>query len=520
MTTLRTACLLMASATLALPAPASGAGGLAGKVEAVLKAPECRHGRWGVLAVDVAGGKPVYEHNADELFAPASVTKLYTCAAALIELGADHRFETPVYRRGSLRGGRLEGDLILLAQGDLTLGGRSDSSGKMAFKDDDHIYATATGTRTAVTDTDPLAGLKALARQVRAAGVREVRGDVLVDDRLFEHARGSGSGPDLLTPVMVNDNVLDVLVTPGAKAGEKAAVRIRPETELVQVDARVETVAGDRKPRVTTRRVGPQRYVVRGEVPAGGKPLVRTCLVDDPARFARALFIDALRREGVAVRTSALRAPTAELPERGSYGRLTRVAAFRSPPLSEALKVTLKVSHNLYAGTLPLLLAVKHGKRTLREGMRAEGKVLADLGLDVRSFSLQTGAGGGDGDKVSPRATVRLLLALAGRPDFEAYKSALPVLGVDGTLADVVGKDSPARGKVWAKTGTYLDDDLLNGREFLRSKTLAGVMTTAKGRTLAFAVFVNDVPLAKGVTHRQVGQVLGRVCEVLYEQAP
>src|SRR5919198_563182 len=86
--------------------------------------------------------------------APASVTKLYTCAAALVEMGADHRFETPVYRRGPLRGGRLEGDLILVAQGDLTVGGRTDPGGKMAFKDDDHIYANGVGPRAAVTGTD------------------------------------------------------------------------------------------------------------------------------------------------------------------------------------------------------------------------------------------------------------------------------------------------------------------------------------------------------------------------------
>ena len=54
-----------------------------------------------------------------------------------------------------------------------------------------------------VTDTDPLAGLKALAKQV-AKEVRQVDGEVLIDDRLFAKSRGSGSGPDLLTPIVVN----------------------------------------------------------------------------------------------------------------------------------------------------------------------------------------------------------------------------------------------------------------------------------------------------------------------------
>jgi D-alanyl-D-alanine carboxypeptidase/D-alanyl-D-alanine-endopeptidase (penicillin-binding protein 4) len=208
------------------------------------------------------------------------------------------------------------------------------------------------------------------------------------------------------------------------------------------------------------------------------------------------------------------------LPERDSYGRLTRVAVYTSPPLSEALKVTLKVSHNLYASTLPLLLAVKNGKRTLPEGMRLQGKVLAGLGVDVEAISLESGAGGGNGDRVSPRATVGLLLALAKRPDFPTFKAALPVLGVDGTLNDVVKPDSPARGKVWAKSGTYGDDDLLNGRLLLRSKALAGVLTTAKGRSLAFAFFVNEVPLSRGVGSTREGRALGRLCEIVYQHAP
>ncbi len=489
------------------------------QIKGVITRPEYQHSRWGLLAVDVETGQPVYEHNADLLFAPASVTKLYSCAAALLGLGADHRFETPVYRRGNLQDGRFQGDLILVAKGDLTLGGRTDAEGKMAFKDHDHIYATATGTRTEVTNTDPLAGLKALAKQVKEAGIKQVDGDVLIDDRLFEQTRGSGSGPSIVTPILVNDNLVDVIVMPAAKAGESAAIQLRPATPYVQVDALVETAA-EGATRITTERVGPQRYTVRGRIPISAKPQVRILPVDDPAGFARALFIETLRKEGVIVRASELRPPTAELPEKETYAKLPRVAAFTSPPLIEALKVTLKVSHNLYASTLPLLLAVKEGKRTLPEGMRIQRRLLAELGVDVNGISLESGAGGGNGDRVSPRATVQLLVALAKRPDFAQFKAALSELGVDGTLADAVGSDSPARGQVFAKTGTYGDRDLLNDRTMLRSKSLAGVMTTAGGRNLAFAIFVNEVPLPRGVDAAREGKVLGKLAEILFQYTP
>src|SRR5207244_13105659 len=116
--------------------------------------------------------------------------------------------------------------------------------------------------------------------------------------------------------------------------------------------------------------------------------------VADPALFARGLFIEALRREGVTVRASPLRAPAAELPERGSYAKSTRVAVFTSPPLSEAVKVTLKVSHNLYASTLPLLVAAKYGERTLADGLHRQRSFLRDLGVDTNAVSFAGGAGG------------------------------------------------------------------------------------------------------------------------------
>ena len=493
---------------------------LKSKIEAVLERPEYRHARWGLLAVDADTGKAVYSRNADQLFAPASVTKLYSCAAALVALGADHRFETPVYRRGAISHGTLEGDLILVASGDLTMGGRNDKMNKMAFADDDHIYSSPGKKTTGVTSTNPLAGLEDLARQVQGAGIKRITGDVLIDTRLFDQATGSGSGPGLLTPILVNDNIVDVIVRPGEKVGDAATHTLRPATDYLRIDVQVKTTSNEGQPQIRVERVGPQRYAVRGVLPIGSAPQVRICVVDDPAGFARALFLDLLRKQGVEVAASALKAPTAELPEKDAYAKLQRVAAHRSLPLSEAIKVTLKVSHNLYASTLPLLVAVKHGKRTLREGMRQQGRILADLGVEVKTISLESGAGGGDGDKVSPRATVQLLQSLRKRPDWASFDAALPILGVDGTLSGAVDMDSPARSKVRGKTGTYTDANLLLGRSHLRAKSLAGVMTTAKGKTLVFAIFVNDVPLPPGGSGTREGKAIGHLCEILYQDAP
>src|SRR5262249_32060677 len=154
-------------------------------------------------------------------------------------------------------------------------------------------------------------------------------------------------------------------------------------------------------------------------------------------------------------------------------------ALFTSPPFSEAVKVTLKVSHNLYASLFPLLVAVKNGKATLADGMRLQGKFLKDLGVEGETISFGGGPGGSRGDAVAPRAGVALLRARAKRPDYKYFHAGLPVLGVDGTLADALVGESPAKGKVQGKTGTYYWHDLMNDRGLLTSKALAGTMTTA-----------------------------------------
>jgi D-alanyl-D-alanine carboxypeptidase/D-alanyl-D-alanine-endopeptidase (penicillin-binding protein 4) len=71
-----------------------------------------------------------------------------------------------------------------------------------------------------------------------------------------------------------------------------------------------------------------------------------------------------------------------------------------------------------------------------------------------------------------------------------------------------------------AKTGTLGWGDLMNDRQLLRSKALAGVMTTARGRELAFAFFVNDVPMPRGSSATREGKVLGRLCEIVYQHCP
>lgn len=87
------------------------------EISRVIDSGEFKTAHWGILVVDLASSQTIFELNPDRLFAPASVTKLFSTAAALDVLGADYLFETPVYRKGDVdAAGKLTGDLIQTGQ--------------------------------------------------------------------------------------------------------------------------------------------------------------------------------------------------------------------------------------------------------------------------------------------------------------------------------------------------------------------------------------------------------------------
>jgi D-alanyl-D-alanine carboxypeptidase/D-alanyl-D-alanine-endopeptidase (penicillin-binding protein 4) len=80
---------------------------------------------------------------------------------------------------------------------------------------------------------------------VKAAGIDEIKGDVAIDDRLFETYRGFSAGP--IAPIWVNENVIDIMVTP-TRAGEKPQIDWRPKSVAINVENDVTTVAGTAGP--------------------------------------------------------------------------------------------------------------------------------------------------------------------------------------------------------------------------------------------------------------------------------
>jgi serine-type D-Ala-D-Ala carboxypeptidase/endopeptidase (penicillin-binding protein 4) len=289
----------------------------------------------------------------------------------------------------------------------------------------------------------------------------------------------------------------------------------RPQSALLTIDAEVSTGEAGSPSGILLNQMGAGQFTVRGSVPAGGKAVVKALPVDDPPAFARGVFIECLRKAGVKVAAAVARPGNVPLPLPPQYDLMKPVAVFTSAPIGETLKVTLKTSNNLYGTAMPCLLAAKHGKSTQEDGLKIQRKQLKALGVDAESVSLVSGAGGNGNDLASPRATVQLLQGLRKRDDWKTFRSFLPVMAEDGTLAKTLDKESPAAGNVFAKTGTFAWFDALNGRPLLKCKSLAGAMTTAGGRELLFAMVVTDVPLEPNASPDKVGKVLAQLCEVV-----
>lgn len=505
-------------------------------ISAIMDKPIYSNATWSLKVVDLESGDLIYQLNPDIVAFTGSVRKLFSVGLALNELGPDHRFRTPVHRRGEVDGeGVLEGDLILVASGDLTLGGRNTPEGTVAFTNFDHVDANPLGSAI-LTPEDPLAGLNQLAEQVADSGITVINGDVIIDDRLFEEFVVPNDSR-VISPIVVNDNLIDVTILP-AEPGQPAIVDWRPKSAAFTVEAEVVTVPQGEEEDITLFSfeptcIGFEACVgrVQGQIPVGFKPdllgvetLVQTFKIDNPAAYARTVFIEALERAGVTVNTNLVGPnPSGKLPPKNSYTPQTLVAEFVSLPYSQYSKLILKVSHNYGANLSLMLFGVAKGVQTVEDALRVERDTLIEeFGIRGGEFNFPTNGSGSPDSQASADAIIKLLIDMSEREVFPEYFGSLPILGVDGSLA-TVGKDPPneliekAFGRVFAKTGTTV----LGGPSgpSLKAQNFAGFIDAASGRRLAYALIVNDVG-----TISSIGEVLevfndqGETSAIIFEK--
>ncbi len=510
---------IVALAPIALPAQSQGT--LAERIQRVVDRPEFKHALFGIEFYSLDSGKPVYTMNADKLFVPGSTTKLLTEGTALEVMGADYRFHTRVYRTGNVDGsGTLNGDLVLVASGDPNLSGRVRPDGTLAFENEDHAYDSDPHTRA--VSGDPLLIIRKLASQVAAHGIKRINGRVLVDATLFKSGDRELGTDVVMSPIVVNDNLVDVMVGPGARPGAAGVVSPAPVTSYVHVINAVTTSAPGSAPSIefvsdTADGAGLRTVRVTGTTPAGGPAILYAYRVPDPTRYAEVTLAEALRERGVTVSQTGAPGVVDFKSMRGAYVPDRVVAEHVSPPLKEDVRITLKVSQNLHASMTPrVLAAVRAPGDTSKTGFDLEREFLQHAGLDVSGAQQADGAGGDA--HFTPAFMVSYLEYMSKQKDAVIFHEALPVLGRDGTLWNIQPQ-SPAVGHVFAKTGTYAVYDPLNRRMLITGKGLAGYITTADNRHLAFAVYVNNVSVSTdpNAMTAVAGQALGEIAAAAYD---
>jgi serine-type D-Ala-D-Ala carboxypeptidase/endopeptidase (penicillin-binding protein 4) len=461
------------------------------RVEKALDEANARRAAWGILVADRDTGEALYSLNPDHFFAPASNAKIFTTALALATLGPDHRFRTTLESSGTLGAdGHLTGDLILVGRGDPDLSNR-----KFPF--------TGNGEREGPIDRV----LAEMADAAIAKGLREVDGDIVADDGYFPYdpyPAGWNTG-DLffafgapVSAIAFNDNVVTVLVQPGAGDGGAATIATDPSAAADTIGHDITTVApGTAFNLAVVRQPGADFIQIRGTIPAGHAPVRLDLAMTNPAETAARTLKALLEARGVRV-TGGVRVRHAAPPESTPAGepvfpaagaapqaavvagRLVLAEHF-SPPLIQSVEFTNKASNNLHAELLLRTVArEKLGLGSTAAGLKVEKDFLRAAGIPDGDVILSDGSGLARDDLVTPRAMVMLLRYVARQPWGGAFLSTLPVAGVDGTLEDRM-KNTAATGLIEAKTGTLEHD-----------RALSGYATTLRGEYLAFAIFCNN----------------------------
>src|SRR6185295_18538066 len=187
-------------------------------LERASRRPPARPDGLSVAIAEVDTGERVLSLNPDSPETIASLTKLFSTAAALHFLGPDYKFKTTFWRRGEIKDGALVGSLLVVGGGDPNISGR--------FYDDDY---------NAIFDR----WAEGLAR----AGVQRVSGDLVLNTSFFDSVGRHPEWPEgqetrwyqaPISALSYNDNCVLVSIRPGSKPGRPAVIAIEPESEVVR----------------------------------------------------------------------------------------------------------------------------------------------------------------------------------------------------------------------------------------------------------------------------------------------
>lgn len=444
------ACLLPLSAQKA----GSGAEVLSARLDTLIKHKLPPGSNVAIAMYDLTAGKPLYNYQADKLSRPASTMKLLTTITALSRPDADEPFRTEVWYKGVIERDTLRGDLYV-------------KGGYDPEFDDEAL--------------DSL--VNAVAQLPFSVIQGRVYGDVSMKDSLYW---GSGWAWDdtpysyqpYLSPLMLNKGVVSVTATAGT-AGDTARLACKPASSYYTLTNQTKT----RTPSAGRFRVSRNwltngnDIIVTGNVDGRRSGTVNIYSSQD---FFMHTFVERLQARGICCPSPAY--SFAEfLPD-----SLSVLVTSYETSVQDVVKEIMKESDNLNAEALLCRLGAQStGKKRISadDGLSAIRKLIKQLGHNPDRYNLADGCGLSNYNYISPELLVSFLRHAYSRTDvFRKLYKALPIGGVDGTLAYRMKKGTPSHRNVHAKTGS-----------FTAINCLAGYLKAANGHEIAFAIMNQNV---------------------------
>jgi D-alanyl-D-alanine carboxypeptidase/D-alanyl-D-alanine-endopeptidase (penicillin-binding protein 4) len=398
--------------------------------------------------------QPLLAHRADASMNPASSMKLLTTYAGLELLGPAYTWRTEAYASTPVQDGVLHGDLILKGYGDpaLTL---------------EHFWN--------------------LLRSLRRQGLREIRGNLVLDRSYFEATafdpgafdgepyRAYNAGPDAL---LVNFNATRFLFA-GATQGGRVRVTADPALPHVRIvnQLRVsDEPCADWKNRLDYQlQRAPQTLTLTfaGSYArdCGDKELELS--LPDASQTVFQLFKLLWQEQGGLL--------LGQLQEGSVPAGALLLGDARSPPLAEVVRLINKNSNNVMARQLLISIGAERlgAPGSAERGSQALRAWLTARGMEFPELVLENGAGLSRSERISARHLGELLLAAYASPVMPELMSSLPVVAVDGTLKKRL-QGSPVAGRAHLKSGS------LDG-----VRSLAGYVLDAAGRRWVVVLLVN-----------------------------
>lgn len=390
--------------------------------------------------------------NIDKTMLPASVIKVYSAYAVLLELGYDYRWPTKFYYTGKLKRGILHGNLVVKGFGDPTL-------------------------RTA--------DLPGIVAALKAKGIKKIKGNIVIDRSYFTVPKRSSSHFDkniysaynaMPDALMFNQHLSKFTI--GPKNGRHQIKKYIPG-ESYRVVNKIQTVSGSCKgsrswPNIRVNHATETpTLVVSGQLSKHCKKRTYTYIVTKSYKEFYAAFKRELKRKGISYNG---RMRVGRLPA-GAKGLYTHYSA----PLEKIISVTSKKSNNLFARHLLLTLGAKiYGPpANLDKGRRAITQILNRYRLlDTPKCHIDNGCGLSRISKITARSMARVL-DHAYKGYSKRWMNTLSIAGTDGTIRRRF-QNTSVKNRAWMKTGT------LNN-----AKNIVGYVKSRSGKLYTVVILVN-----------------------------